>query len=35
MKLKRGQPVSRETLLRRIETHIHTVVERYADVATM
>ena len=29
-----GRPVSRETLLRRIETHIHTVVERYADVAT-
>jgi GH35 family endo-1,4-beta-xylanase len=29
-----GQPVSRETLLRRIETHIETVVRRYADVAT-
>jgi GH35 family endo-1,4-beta-xylanase/lysophospholipase L1-like esterase len=29
-----GRPVSREMLLRRIETHIHTVVERYADVAT-
>ena len=35
MKLEDGKPVSRETLLRRIETHIHTVVERYADVATM
>jgi GH35 family endo-1,4-beta-xylanase/lysophospholipase L1-like esterase len=30
-----GKPVSRETLLRRIETHIETVVGRYADVATM
>ena len=30
-----GKPVSRETLLRRIETHINTVVERYADVVTM
>ncbi len=30
-----GQPVSRETLLRRIETHIQTVVQRYADVTTM
>ncbi len=29
-----GKPVSRETLLARIETHIHTVVERYADAAT-
>lgn len=29
------QPVSRATLLRRIETHVHTVVERYADVITM
>jgi GH35 family endo-1,4-beta-xylanase/lysophospholipase L1-like esterase len=35
MKVEGGNPVSRETLLRRIETHIHTVVERYADVATM
>lgn len=34
MKQERGTPVSRETLLRRIETHIHTVVERYADIAT-
>ncbi len=30
-----GQPVSRETLLRRIETHISTVVGRYADAVTM
>ncbi len=30
-----GKPVSRETLLRRIETHVNTVVERYADVVTM
>jgi endo-1,4-beta-xylanase len=30
-----GKPVSRATLLRRLETHIHTVVERYADVVTM
>jgi GH35 family endo-1,4-beta-xylanase/lysophospholipase L1-like esterase len=30
-----GAPVSRETLLRRIEAHVHTVVGRYADVATM
>ena len=30
-----GKPVSRETLLRRIETHVKTVVERYADVVTM
>jgi len=30
-----GEPVSREAMLRRIETHVHTVVERYADVATM
>ena len=30
-----GTPVSRETLLRRIENHIHTVVERYADAVTM
>lgn len=29
-----GRPVSRETLLRRIETHVETVVERYADVVT-
>jgi GH35 family endo-1,4-beta-xylanase/lysophospholipase L1-like esterase len=35
MKLESGQPVSRETLLRRLEAHIHTVVERYADVVTM
>lgn len=30
-----GDPVSRETLLRRIETHVDTVVTRYADVAGM
>ena len=30
-----GKPVSRETLLRRIETHINTVVQRYADAVTM
>ena len=30
-----GKPVSRETLLRRIETHIDTVVGRYADAVTM
>ncbi len=35
MKREDGHPVSRETLLSRIETHINTVVERYADVATM
>ncbi len=35
MKQENGKPVSRETLLRRIETHIETVVGRYADVATM
>jgi len=35
MKRENGVPVSRETLLRRIETHIETVVGRYADVATM
>jgi GH35 family endo-1,4-beta-xylanase/lysophospholipase L1-like esterase len=34
MMQENGQPVSRETLLRRIETHINKVVERYADVAT-
>ncbi len=34
--MKEGdQPVSRSTLLRRIETHVNTVVERYADVVTM
>lgn len=30
-----GQPVSRQTLLRRIETHINTVVDRYGDAVTM
>jgi GH35 family endo-1,4-beta-xylanase/lysophospholipase L1-like esterase len=34
MMQENGQPVSRATLLRRIETHVSTVVERYADVAT-
>ncbi len=34
MMRENGKPVSRETLLRRIESHIHTVVDRYADVAT-
>ncbi len=35
MKQEDGKPVSRETLLRRIQTHVETVVTRYADVATM
>ena len=35
MKQENGEPVSRETLLRRIETHIDTVVGRYGDVVTM
>jgi GH35 family endo-1,4-beta-xylanase len=35
MMRENGKLVSRETLLRRIETHIETVVKRYADVATM
>jgi GH35 family endo-1,4-beta-xylanase len=35
MKEENGEPVSRETLLRRIEEHINQVVGRYADVATM
>jgi endo-1,4-beta-xylanase len=30
-----GKPVARETLLRRIESHIDTVVGRYADAVTM
>jgi GH35 family endo-1,4-beta-xylanase len=30
-----GQPVGRETLLKRVEEHIATVVDRYADAATM
>jgi GH35 family endo-1,4-beta-xylanase len=34
MKEENGAPVSRETLLKRIETHVTTVAERYADVAT-
>ena len=35
MMTENGHPVSRETLLRRIENHVQTVVSRYADVATM
>ncbi len=35
MKRENGTPVSRETLLRRIESHIDTVVGRYADAAAM
>jgi endo-1,4-beta-xylanase len=35
MTRENGEPVSRDTMLRRIETHIETVVGRYADVATM
>jgi GH35 family endo-1,4-beta-xylanase/lysophospholipase L1-like esterase len=35
MKQENSQPVSRATLLRRIETHIETIVDRYKDVATM
>jgi GH35 family endo-1,4-beta-xylanase len=34
MKEENGAPVSRETLLKRIETHVTTVAKRYADVAT-
>jgi GH35 family endo-1,4-beta-xylanase len=34
MKQENGRPVSSETLLHRIEAHVKTVVERYADVAT-
>jgi GH35 family endo-1,4-beta-xylanase len=30
-----GQPVSREVLLRRIETHINTLAKRYGDTVTM
>ena len=35
MMKEHGEPVSRETLLRRLETHINAVVRRYADVVTM
>jgi GH35 family endo-1,4-beta-xylanase/lysophospholipase L1-like esterase len=35
MMQENGQPVSREMLLHRIETHVQTVVERYADAVTM
>jgi len=34
MMQENGKPVSRETLLRRIETHIETVVGRYAEAST-
>ena len=34
MMQENGAPVSRETLLKRIETHVTTVAKRYADVAT-
>jgi endo-1,4-beta-xylanase len=35
MMQENGNPVSRETLLRRIEAHINTVVQRYVDAVTM
>jgi endo-1,4-beta-xylanase len=35
MMRENGKPVSHETLLHRIEVHVNTVVERYADVVTM
>lgn len=35
MMREKGEPVSSETLLRRIKEHIDTVVGRYADVVTM
>lgn len=35
MQEKDGSPVGRDTLLRRIEQHVHTVVERYHDGSTM
>jgi GH35 family endo-1,4-beta-xylanase len=35
MMLENGEPVSRETMLDRIEEHVGTVVDRYADVASM
>ncbi|MCR9292741.1 MAG: endo-1,4-beta-xylanase [bacterium] len=35
MMTENGVPVSKETLLKRIESHISTVVERYGDVVTM
>lgn len=35
MKKENGKLVSRKTMLKRIETHVETVVERYADVVTM
>jgi GH35 family endo-1,4-beta-xylanase len=35
MMLEDGDPVSRETMLGRIEEHVGTVVDRYADVVAM
>lgn len=35
MTQEQGASVTRETLLRRIETHISTVVQRYSDAVTM
>ncbi|MGC6457846.1 MAG: endo-1,4-beta-xylanase [Akkermansiaceae bacterium] len=35
MKEEKGKPVSRETLLKRIETHVDTVTKRYASAVTM
>ena len=35
LKEKDSTPVTKETLLKRIESHINTVVGRYGDVATM
>ena len=32
---EQGKPTTRETLLRRIEDHVNTVVTRYADATTM
>lgn len=35
MMTENGQPVTRDTLLHRVESHISTVVPRYADAVTM
>lgn len=35
MKVEKGKPVPRETLLKRIETHVDTVTKRYASAVTM
>lgn len=35
MMTEKGEPVSRETLLSRIKTHVSTVVQRYGDAVTM